>query len=48
MDRAKILLTLSVISFVSILFMPQGTLYWIYLLILGIIFGVAWWMNKRR
>jgi len=45
-DKKLLFGILSAISFISILFMPVGSDYWIYLLILGIIFGIIWYKGK--
>lgn len=46
MKKAEIAGLLSLVSFIAILFLPQGSNYWIYAAILGIVFGAIWWVKK--
>ena len=45
MDKKQLLAELSIVSFALILFMPQDSKAWLYLLFLGIVFGI-WWMKN--
>jgi hypothetical protein len=46
MEKKMLFGGLSLISFLSILFMPADSSAWIYLLILGIIFAIGWYKLK--
>ena len=46
MNKKLLFGILSIIFFISILFTPADSDYWIYLLILGVIFGIAWYKFK--
>ena len=47
MRKSQILGILTLAAFGAILFTPSGTNYWIYALILGIIFGIFWFVRKK-
>ncbi len=47
MRKSTVLALLSLGAFTAILFTPSGTNYWIYSLILGIIFGLFWFLRKK-
>ncbi|HTZ41920.1 MAG TPA: hypothetical protein VMC07_01800 [Candidatus Omnitrophota bacterium] len=47
MGKSHILGMLSIACFTAILFNPKGTNYWIWLLVLGILFGFLWFIMKE-
>jgi len=46
MDKKHVFAALSLVSFASILFMPSGSIAWIYMLLLGVVFGIIWFFMK--
>lgn len=42
MEKKQILGIASLVSFLCIPFVPSGSNVWIYLIILGIFFGILW------
>ena len=46
MEKKILFGILSIISLVSILFTPENSNAWIYLLVLGILFGIGWYKFK--
>ncbi len=46
MEKKMLFGGLSVLSFVSILFMPADSEFWKWLVFLGIIFGILWYFTK--
>jgi hypothetical protein len=46
MEKKAIFGGLSLISFVLILFTPIDSKLWVYLLILGVVFGIGWFKFK--
>jgi len=46
MNKVELLGTLAVLSLTGILFSPIGTDYWRYPLVVGLIFGFAWFWKS--
>jgi len=47
MERKTLFGSLSILFFGMILFLPLDSKVWIYFMILGIIFGIAWGIKEK-
>ncbi|MFH1325705.1 MAG: hypothetical protein ABIH49_02975 [archaeon] len=48
MEKKNIAGLFSIISFAGVLFTPSDSNIWIIFLILGVLFGVVWFMGNRQ